>query len=544
MEKKKVFISYKSDEFSEAAWVMNKLEENGVSCWMAPMCITGGASYASEIPAAISACEVFVLILSKSAQESKWVPRELDQAINANKTIMPFMIENCPLKDDFSFYLSNVQRYFAYEDKEGTMIKMLSDIKEILGMLDDPEEVTPAPAEEKKPAEVKKPASAPKKAADKPKKKKNKKALIAAAVSVVAVALVIVLGVTLFSVGKNLLTEETVIFAGEEYPISAYSVSAEGKTITEADIDALQKFEDLNFIDIKNCTVEPKNLSSLCDYDLIRLDFSGTALSDEQLKSIDFEALEVDDLRLSGNKNLKDLSLLAPLSDTLTALSIDDTSVTSIEAVSGFTKLKELSICNLKLSNLNPLSELVYLTKLFADGNNLSSLAGLENTSLLSSVSLCRNNLSDVSALANSAKELMHVRLDDNALATLGSLSACTNIRTLSADNNELNALDFAAGWSNLTSLSAAGNKITVIPSLACGDKLGYLNLSDNQLTAVDGLTMSSSYPNLILTNNNIASITLPEGSDYGSLLLTGNPVNPAFLDGEHYFSKLSLDYN
>ena len=97
------------------------------------MCISGGASYATEIPHAIKNCKILVLILSKNAQESKWVPRELDQAINSDKLIMPFALDDCPLKSDFEFYLSNVQRYSAYLDKEATMAKMLEDIKNYLG---------------------------------------------------------------------------------------------------------------------------------------------------------------------------------------------------------------------------------------------------------------------------------------------------------------------------------------------------------------------------------------------------------------------------
>lgn len=131
-EFKDVFISYKAEEFDDANWVKSVLEKNGVSCWMAPMCIKGGLSYATEIPRAIRNCKVFVLILSEKAQLSKWVPRELDQAINENKIIMPFMLENCSLKDDFNFYLTNVQRYAAFENKSAAIKKMLTEIKSVL----------------------------------------------------------------------------------------------------------------------------------------------------------------------------------------------------------------------------------------------------------------------------------------------------------------------------------------------------------------------------------------------------------------------------
>ena len=93
-----IFISYKSEEYPEASWVKSVLEENGLSCWMAPMSIPGGSSYAEEIEDAIENCRVYVLILSQKAQESKWVQKELDMALNREKVILPFMIENCRLQ--------------------------------------------------------------------------------------------------------------------------------------------------------------------------------------------------------------------------------------------------------------------------------------------------------------------------------------------------------------------------------------------------------------------------------------------------------------
>ncbi len=130
---KDVFISYKAEEIEEASWVKSVLEGNGISCWMAPACIPGGSSYAVEIPQAIRQAKVFVLILSSKAQTSRWVSREVDLAINEGKIVLPFMLENCALKDDFNFYLTNVQRYAAYENKVVAVEKMIKEIKALLG---------------------------------------------------------------------------------------------------------------------------------------------------------------------------------------------------------------------------------------------------------------------------------------------------------------------------------------------------------------------------------------------------------------------------
>lgn len=146
---KDVFISYKAEEADEANWVKSTLETNGISCWMAPSCIPGGSSYATEIPQAIRQSKVFVLILSAKAQSSQWVSREVDLAINEEKIILPFMLENCTLKDDFNFYLTNVQRYAAYENKVAAIEKMLKEIKALTGN-DENEEIDQPIVEESK----------------------------------------------------------------------------------------------------------------------------------------------------------------------------------------------------------------------------------------------------------------------------------------------------------------------------------------------------------------------------------------------------------
>lgn len=129
---KDVFISYKAEEFEQADWVRTTLECRGIRCWMAPESIPGGTSYATEIPQAITSCKVFVLVLSRKAMASKWVPREVDQAINRNKVILPFMIEDCPLTDEFQFYLTNVQCYMAFRDRNDAINQMADQIHALL----------------------------------------------------------------------------------------------------------------------------------------------------------------------------------------------------------------------------------------------------------------------------------------------------------------------------------------------------------------------------------------------------------------------------
>lgn len=129
-----VFISYSSKEYDEAFEVKKIIEANGINCWMAPQSIPTGSDYGVEIPKAIRECAVFVLVLSKNAQDSEWVPKELDCAITYKKIIVPFHMDNSDLKDAFNFRLSNVQRIEAYNRLSEGYRELILSLRRILNM--------------------------------------------------------------------------------------------------------------------------------------------------------------------------------------------------------------------------------------------------------------------------------------------------------------------------------------------------------------------------------------------------------------------------
>ena len=124
-----VFISYSSSNKAAADEFKNVLTENGISYWMAPDCIPIGSNYAEVIPDAIEGCSAFILLLSEHAQNSKWVSRELDAAINAEKPILPFHMDDSILSKSFNFYLCNIQRIEAYQRKAAAYEEILTKIK-------------------------------------------------------------------------------------------------------------------------------------------------------------------------------------------------------------------------------------------------------------------------------------------------------------------------------------------------------------------------------------------------------------------------------
>ena len=83
---------YKSDEESYAKTVRKVLEDNGISCWMAPDSIPAGSNYMKQIPQAIDDCKVMIILISKKSQQSTWVKNEFSQAVTKHKTIIPYVI--------------------------------------------------------------------------------------------------------------------------------------------------------------------------------------------------------------------------------------------------------------------------------------------------------------------------------------------------------------------------------------------------------------------------------------------------------------------
>lgn len=107
--KESVFISYSSKDSKIVEKIVAMLKEAGISYWKAPEMIPAGSNYAREIPRAIAQCQVFLLVISSYSQESIWVEKEIDCAINDRKTIVPLKLTEDDLSDMFRFYLNNVQ---------------------------------------------------------------------------------------------------------------------------------------------------------------------------------------------------------------------------------------------------------------------------------------------------------------------------------------------------------------------------------------------------------------------------------------------------
>lgn len=129
-----VFISYSSKQKTIADCIKHYLEEYRISCWMAPDSIPPSSSYPEEINKAIAGCKICLLVYSNTASLSPWVKKEVNQAINMGKTVLPFRIEETKYSDFFDFILSDTHWIEAYPHYADMLPPLLKAICAILGI--------------------------------------------------------------------------------------------------------------------------------------------------------------------------------------------------------------------------------------------------------------------------------------------------------------------------------------------------------------------------------------------------------------------------
>lgn len=128
IEKPQVFISYSTKNAEYAFQVRDGLERSGIRCWIAPDCIPTGGDYMEEIPLALSSAPVFALILTPDAENSKWVPKELEVAIDTECTLIPIQVQDYKMGIKFRFALAAEQIFPAWQYTADEAIKKITEI--------------------------------------------------------------------------------------------------------------------------------------------------------------------------------------------------------------------------------------------------------------------------------------------------------------------------------------------------------------------------------------------------------------------------------
>lgn len=111
-----VFISKSTKDDLVAEAVCNVLEKNNIKCWIAPRNILGGKEYAEEISKGIKEAHILLVIVSRNSNESKHVLNEINLAVEYNKIILPFKIDETEINESFRYYLDRTHAIHAFPE--------------------------------------------------------------------------------------------------------------------------------------------------------------------------------------------------------------------------------------------------------------------------------------------------------------------------------------------------------------------------------------------------------------------------------------------
>src|SRR5258708_322885 len=101
---KHVFISYKTEDREYAYALAQALRANDYEVWIDARSIPGSSDWEDEIKVALDSAYLVIVIMTPRAEQSQWVKREKNEAINRGKPILPLLREG-----GVWFSLNNVQ---------------------------------------------------------------------------------------------------------------------------------------------------------------------------------------------------------------------------------------------------------------------------------------------------------------------------------------------------------------------------------------------------------------------------------------------------
>lgn len=117
----KVFVSYSTKDIPNVNTLRAALAFPEVDVFVSEYAVAAGAPLAPTIQANIQSCDLFVLIWSKNAAASEWVPQEIGIGHACNKPILPFVLEpNVSLPG----FISGLRYVAAYQNPDQAMFML------------------------------------------------------------------------------------------------------------------------------------------------------------------------------------------------------------------------------------------------------------------------------------------------------------------------------------------------------------------------------------------------------------------------------------
>ena len=122
-----VFISYASENLDIAKQLCDAMNRENIEYFFAPRDIRPGHIYAEDIIEGINRSDVFLLLLSKAADESPHVLREVERAVSKKIPLVVYQLEEFQLSKNMEYFLLTHQWFLKEED--GMMEKLMRELK-------------------------------------------------------------------------------------------------------------------------------------------------------------------------------------------------------------------------------------------------------------------------------------------------------------------------------------------------------------------------------------------------------------------------------
>jgi len=92
-----IFISYSKKDIVYAEKLINTLRREGFNPWVDMEGLGAGTFWQTRLQKQINTCDAYILIMSRNAYNSRWVPDELVTAKSKGKPIFPLLLDDTEL---------------------------------------------------------------------------------------------------------------------------------------------------------------------------------------------------------------------------------------------------------------------------------------------------------------------------------------------------------------------------------------------------------------------------------------------------------------
>jgi hypothetical protein len=129
----KLFVSFEQNDLDIAKWVDKNYTEQGWDVFIAYKSIPPGKEYENIINNEISSSDIFIILITSRALNSKWVEKEFWEAKRLQKIVIPCKISEV-VRSELRWGLEKMQ-YIEFTDKNDLIRKLDSLLKEVANQM-------------------------------------------------------------------------------------------------------------------------------------------------------------------------------------------------------------------------------------------------------------------------------------------------------------------------------------------------------------------------------------------------------------------------